>query len=560
MTRQQQLEDTLTRYADVFSLPKKAEDLHIQTAGFPLKLQQTLAPYQGDWDKTQVRHLLRRTLFGAKESEVQDFYSKTLEQCLSDLLADEPPAAPPLNADPRDTSVPLGETWVNAPANPMLAASRFQSLFRWWTGQMIHQRSTLREKMLLFWHNHFVTEALVVEEPRMYYRYIELLREHALGNFKTLTYEITVNPAMLIYLNGADSTAEAPNENYARELFELFTIGKGAQRAEGDYTTFTEQDVREAAKVLTGWGIDRRSRLMAAFRPQSHDKTDKTFSDAFDKKVIKNAEENEYRLLIDMIFEKRETAYFIARKLYRFFVYYHIDAGIEQNIIKPLGDILYESNYEIKPALEVLFGSEHFFDKAVMGCLIKNPADFVVGFVRQFEINFPTDSDVTRQYLAWDFVYGSMLVLEMQLGFPPNVAGFAAYHQSPSYHRLWLNAVTMPFRKQITDVLLSSTGFVRNGFKLAIDPLAFAKKTSNPGYPEDVVLEFAQMLYPFEITEKQKAQLKEALRPGIPDYEFTSQWNLYVENPSDKDAAEALSLKFRILLIVMVSWAEYHLC
>jgi uncharacterized protein (DUF1800 family) len=560
MTKQKLREEVLQRYETVFGQPKARISFEAASSVAPLKLEKTLAPYQGSWQEPQIRHLLRRSLFGTKEAEVEAYRNLSLQECLAKLLREEPEPEPPLNAEPRDNSVPLGQTWVDAPPNPMLDGSRFLSLFRWWAGQMADQADTLREKMTLFWHNHFVTEAVVVGEPRIYYRYVALLRKHALGNFKTLTYEITVNSAMLIYLNGADSVAGSPNENYARELFELFTIGKGPQKGPGDYTTFTEEDVRAAARVLTGWGIDRRTRLLALYRSQAHDKQDKVFSAAFGNKIIKNAEENEYKLLIDMIFEKREVAYFLARKLYRFFVYYHIDSTIEDNVIKPLGDILYENNYEIKPALEALLGSEHFFDSQAMGCLIKNPADFVIGFVRQFEVKMPDANQLTKQYQSWDFLYGSMLITEMQLGFPPNVAGFAAYHQSPSYHRLWLNSVTMPFRKQFSDALLSSTGFVRNGVRLGIEPLEFAKKTSNPGYPDDVVADFAKILFPFQITQNQKAMLKEVLRPGIPDYEFTQQWNQYLENPSDKDAAEALSLKFRNLLLVMVSWAEYHLC
>ena len=139
--------------------------------------------------------------------------------------------------------------------------------------------------MVLFWHNHFVTQSETVEEARYLYRYCELLRNHALGNFKQLTQDVTLNPAMLWYLNGNTNFVGAANENYARELFELFTIGKGEQIGEGNYTNYTEQDVLAAAKVLTGW-YDQYTTVTSSFLSDWHDKSNKLFSEAFDNQII----------------------------------------------------------------------------------------------------------------------------------------------------------------------------------------------------------------------------------------------------------------------------------
>lgn len=183
-------------------------------------------------------------------------------------------------------------------------------------GQILNQNISLREKMVLFWHNHFVTERAVVSRADLLYQYNNCLRSNALGNFKQLTEEITVIPAMLRYLNGEDNAAGAPNENYARELLELFTIGKGPLLEEGNYTFFKQQDVLAASRILTGWKINY-AEAKSFFNSEKHDTSSKTFSEAFGQAVINNEGEDEYKRLIQLILEQKESARFIVRKLYR---------------------------------------------------------------------------------------------------------------------------------------------------------------------------------------------------------------------------------------------------
>ena len=188
------------------------------------------------------------------------------------------------------------------------------------------------------------------------------------------------------YLKGEKKTATAPNENYGRELQELFTIGKDAT----GNPPYTEDDVKAAARVLTGWRNDLVAGTTSAngfnsyFDPAKHDTADKQFSAFYNYTQINGLSGtgavSELDDLLNMIFAKDEVSLFICRKLYRYFVYYEIDAATEQNVIVPLAAVFRSNNYEIVPVLDVLFRSEHFFDVLNQGCLIKNPIDFSVGF------------------------------------------------------------------------------------------------------------------------------------------------------------------------------------
>ena len=190
--------------------------------------------------------------------------------------------------------------------------------------------------MVLFWQNHFASEADVIGDARYYYWFHNKLRKNYLGNFKNLVKKINIDPAMLVYLSGQFNTKEAPNENYARELFELFTIGKGPLDGEDSYTYYTESDIIEASKILTGWeviknfsGPDRQK-----FTSSRHDTSSKTFSSKFNNKVIHNNGEKEHEDLINMIFDQERTSEYICEKLYRWFIYYVIDGEVTDKIIK----------------------------------------------------------------------------------------------------------------------------------------------------------------------------------------------------------------------------------
>ncbi len=280
----------------------------------------SLNKYTGPWSAHLAAHLFRRTTYGVKYETIKQFATKTLDETINIIMSPLGPPPPPINisyAD--DPDVPIGTTWVDKGVSQNVNNYRTASLRGWSFELMLNGGPNIREKMTMFWHNHFVTAD--INDPRFSYKYIELLRSNALGNFKQLTKLVTIDPAMLNYLNGRDNTKQAPNENFARELMELFTLGKGDLVGPGDYTTYTEDDVKELAKALTGW-IDVRNMLpiTSQFVLNRHDVTTKKLSHRFNNVSISNAGANEYSNVIDIIFQKPEVALFIAGQIYRWFV------------------------------------------------------------------------------------------------------------------------------------------------------------------------------------------------------------------------------------------------
>ena len=520
----------------------------------------TLAPYAGPWGLDQATHLLRRCLFGPTRGEMQTAASSTLAATLDKLFAVPPAPAQPLNVSTADTTVAIGQTWLGQPFDQTLEGARRTSLRDWWLGQQLTQGTSLSEKMTLFWHNHFVVEFGDINSAFYGYEYVRLLRQYALGNSKQLAKEMTITPAMLRYLNGNASTASAPNENYGRELLELFTLGKGPLIGAGNYTTYTEADVQAAAKVLTGWR-DNAATVAGYFTASRHDTSTKQFSAAFGNAKIAPNGADEYKDLIELVFKQSATAAFLVRKLYRWFVYYVIDAQVEADVIQPLATLLVQSNYEVAPVLRALLSSQHFFDAANVGCLIKSPLDFTIGACRQFELAFPPASSPVAQYGMWDYLYALAYVQQQTLGDPPNVAGWVAYYQTPQYHELWINSVTLPRRNQVTDLMLGTTGFTRNGFTLKADLVAWvtALPPATAQDPNLVIAEFARLMVPIDLTANQLAFLKNALIPGLPDFEWTAEWNQYLASPTTAARKLAVASKLSAMARALAGLAEYQL-
>jgi len=514
-------------------------------------------PIGGNLDFAQARHLLDRSLFGAKKSEVDSLVGKSISSAMDILTQIPATPSPPVNMSALDLDVPLGTTWVNAAYNNgIYDGYRTTSLLSWWIGNMMQQGISLTEKMVLFWHNHFVTATNTVSTASFLYQYNQLLRTFGLGNIKQLVQEMTISPAMLVYLNGESNIATAPNENYGRELFELFTIGKGPLIADGNYTNYTESDIRAAAKVLTGWRADRTTGK-SYYTSSRHDKTTKVFSDAFGKTSISNLEGEEYKSLVEMIFSKKETSRYFARKIYRWFMYYKIDQATEDQIIEPLSTTLFNNNYEIKPMLIQLFSSEHFFSTDFRGSQIKNPIDFTVGVYRKSEIVLsPT---LLNNYEIWLSMYYSCANMEMTLGNPPDVAGWPQYYKEPSYYELWVNAGTVPQRTSFTDTMIKS-GITKNGFKYIIDPFALAAKVTDPSDATILLNGLAQILLPVTLNATQISLLKEALIPGLPDSTWTFEWLKYTTNPADATQKGVISKKLIAVISTILRLPEFYLC
>lgn len=529
-----------------------------------------LTPYAGPWTKNEVVHLLKRTMFGAKLADVNYFMGKTMSEAVDELL--NPTAAlpdPPVKeydgvtgATTPDNDVADGTTWINSVNNDGTIQSRRRaSLKKWWTGVMINQDRSIREKMLLFWHNHFSTESVDVSNANILYRHVSLLRTSALGNFKQLVRDITVDPAMLIYLNGRYNTATAPDENYARELQELFVVGKE------NNPNYTEADVKAAARVLTGWRVDNTINTFPSYFTSSrHDTANKVFSSFYNNTTITGrsgttAGDQEITDLLNMIFSKNvEVSRFMAKKLYRFFVYAEIDAAAEVNVIEPLALNLRTNNWEIKPALSLLLKSEHFFDLLNQGAQIKAPLDHIIPICREWNIVFPDPvTAYADAYGMWNYVMTAAANAQQNIGDPPNVAGWPAYYQAPQFYELWINTDTLPKRNQFSDVMIGN-GYTRNGKKIVIDAVEFTKTLSNPADPNQLITDVLDIIFRMPLSQQSKNQLKKdfLLTGQDQDYYWTNAWQAYLANPVTANF-NIVNTRLRALYKYFMNLSEYQL-
>ncbi len=523
-----------------------------------------LEPYAGNWGFSQAAHLLRRTTFGASKTEIEAFVDAGLELSIQSLFTERALPDPPVNYNySEDPNVAIGATWVNAPyiLNPHVLNYRNRSLRAWQVKTMLEEPISIREKLTLFWHNHFAVSNIA--DPKFLYKHITLLRDNAWGNFKDLVKAIIIDPAMLRFLNGNQNTKESPNENFARELLELFTIGKGPLAGPGDYTTYTEADVRAISRALTGWrdigyfSLLEEVEIGAVYRPFRHDTSQKQLSQRFGNAVIDNGNDTEYQQVVDLIFQQPAVAHFIARKLYRWFVYYQIDEQTEANVIQPMANLLIQQNYEIRPALEALLKSQHFYDMLNIGPMIKNPYDFSIGLFRQNKLPLPTEEKALYDICL--VLFGYINLMEMEYFAPPSVAGWKAYYQEPAFYRIWINSSTLRPRMAMTDVF-ATVGFrLPNTPNLQIDVFKLLEQISLPQDPNVLIQELTELYFPLPISQTQINNLKEVLIPGLPDFEWTVEYNLYLDNPEDQATKGAVEIKLRTLLRTILNMPEFYL-
>jgi uncharacterized protein (DUF1800 family) len=511
-----------------------------------------LDAYTGSWTSAQARHLLKRATFGPSIQMVTQAVNLGLNGTIDALFAPVPTPAPPVKTIPdgtgnnqlNDPGATYGQTWVNAAPFPNInppmlrnrvLRSRSKSLYSWTVLQMHYSGMSIKEKMALFWHNHFVVaDATIAHREYVYYG---VLRNLALGNFKEITKQITIDPSMLIYLSGGENTNVAPNENYARELLELFTVGKGPLAGPGDYTYFTEQDVVEIAKALTGWQVPQLSSptaLVAQFVASRHTLGTKQLSPRFNNAVITEAGAQEYKNVIDVVFQNTECSRFIVRKLYRWFVSSEISNDVETNIIQPLATILRNNNYEIAPTLKVLLKSDHFFQSTA--CMLKNPMDLMMSATRGLGIN-PPQGNVEKEYDHAYNIYIMSSDLEQALFYHPNVAGWKAYYQEPQFYKLWINNLLLPKRHQFCKLMVDGGTFSYNDVNYQITSLVpvlqIASSIPNAIDPNELINGLAEIMFNYPITTGQVTSLKDILIPGLPDFEWSVEYADYLANPNN---------------------------
>ena len=528
----------------------------------------SLSPRSSPLGRPLAAHLLRRATFGPNRQEITQFASKSPADAVAILMKQTSRPQPPLDLQ-------TGKSWLPArtSANSYNSRLRFYTVY-WWMDHLCRSPLSLQERMIYFFHTHFTTmQSRVNYASAMYYQ-LELFRQYAFGNIKQLALKLCFDNAMLMHLDGRYNRVGKPNENFAREFLELYTIGKGTQKGANDYTTYTEQDVREAARVFSGFDVDPsfskhidpdtglpRGTMISNGKGEAifHDYGSKTFSSAFGGKTIHSqgrthqAIRQEIGEFVDMIFDQPATAQHLCRKLYRFFVYHQITPGIESQIIRPLAQVMIDNDYELRPVLTKLLSSQHFYEvntpaNGIGGTLIKSPLELFTQMFRYYNIKLPSQNSLEDFYTIWGEVFYRMQDEGMQLYEPVEVAGYPAYHQGPDYNRNWITSSTLARRYILGKSIV--TGIRRKGVapEFTLDVMAYVKNTQNITDPSDaprLVRELAEDLIPRPVSEERMAYfLEEILLDSLSPTHWTFEWEDYLQSGNDRGVRRQLELLF----------------
>lgn len=343
-------------------------------------------------EEQKIQHLYWRAGFGLSPKEFQQKRKQSLSKVIKDLFKAakkiQPVRMPHYN-------MPSGKEFkAMSKAERLAKKKEIQKLtpevnLNWVRQMTSDEHSCLQEKMTLFWHGHFACESKRFDYAA---RQINSIRQYALGNFRDLVLAISKDTSMILYLNNQQNRKNKPNENYARELMELFTIGRG---------NYTEEDIKEAARAFTGWFSDRRTGEFK-FTERQHDSGSKTFMGK-----TGNWDGDD---IVDIILDRKETATFLVTKVYRYFV----NEKVNDKNVALLANVLYQSNYNIGTMMQTLFESDWFYAKENVGVKIKSPIELLVGMGKVLNLQFGN----TKSVLFPQNYLGQMLFK------PPNVAGW----------------------------------------------------------------------------------------------------------------------------------------
>jgi len=547
----------------------------------------SLSPLQGSLGHRRAAHLLRRTSYHYTKDSVDKMALLPAAEAVSALLALRPLQLDQPVYSATDDVPPV--TWINPPGTPLPTGTQDFMMRPYLRGWWIHEAlkdDGIGHKMSFFFHQFFATSMIGTGLTNSYFDYLALLRWGAIGNFKKLATKIVLDNTMLRYLNNNENTAANPNENFAREYFELFTIGKGPQIGPGDYTNYTEDDIVAAARVLTGFRvrgqrdtIDPETGIpMGRAVVGQHDSSIKVFSDKFQGTVIQGSDTQagmftELNNFVDMIFAQPETAKNLCRRLYRYFIYREITSEIENDVIAPLSDTLISNNFEIKPVLAQLLESEHFFDAddsnvadEIVGGMIKSPLELALQSISFFDVQIPDPLTLPRTH--YRLFYEQAITTRMfgaanlPIFLPSDVAGYPGLYSEPELSRQWFNSSTIVARYKVPAMLLTGTrqfgGGINQpiGVKLNIAP--WVKDSgffTDPSDPYLLVQELLAYMLPEEVdTDRFNYFYIKVFLDELPPADWTYEWQNYLTTGNETEVKLALE---RLINAVMYS-PEYQ--
>ncbi|MCI0680898.1 MAG: DUF1800 domain-containing protein [Gemmataceae bacterium] len=432
------------------------------------------------WDLKRAGHLYRRAAFGATMTELDAAVEAGPERAVEQLLRGRPD--------------PDGDALFATMSRTVRQANNGQQLPALWLYRMLYTRHPLREKLTLFWHNHFATSNLKVQNAGYMLGQYELMRRHAQGNFRELLLEVSRDPAMMVWLDTIQSTRQQPNENYARELMELFSLGiRNARRPE--QRNYTEEDIREAARAFTGWRIDAGR---AVFQANQHDDTEKN--------VLGRRGRFRGDDVVRICLEQESAPYFICGKLFKFLVSESITPSAA--LLEPLATEFRRSDYDFGALVERVLRSNLFFSAQAYRSKVKQPVDFALGIVRGLEGHGAGEG---RRGIGSVALSAALEGLGQRVFYPPSVAGWDG-------GRAWLNGQTFLLRQNLALALTSTTD---DRFGRRTDPAELARRRRRQ-MPEEQVDFFLRLFLqgdvPADARQRLLDYLDDARRQPYPVY------------------------------------------
>lgn len=503
------------------------------------------SPSSGDvWDFSKAAHLLRRSMVGPTPSEIRQAVQDGLETTLNKLFTSfEPSVADIQEIAGQDPQIRPASTDAATVQAWQTLVNKHKDMLRRWRAKTIAQSPvSLQEKLITFWSNHFTSELQVVNFAQYMYTQELLIRTFMLGNFHDFTYGITIDPAMLIYLDGRKNFVIGKrnqiNENYARELMELFTCGVYDWDGKPNYS---EDDVAQAARGLSGWDIKPSEKgnlyasLVSQFNELRWDSGDKTLMGKKGKWKTKD--------IVDIVFAERKVsiARYICTKIYREFVYDIPD----KVIVEQMSQTFMDSQWNIRSVIEQLLRSKHFFAAENIGAKHKSPIEFFIGAVRGLGLKNIVDFDFTRVGRQTQLLLGMIDGQGQTLFDPPNVKGWEG-------GRTWTSTSTLPQRQKwmmdIMDGKIRSGAGAQQQTVFVFDAIAFAKQFSAPNDLKTLTREMAEFLLNVSPSDAEFTVLFDTILDGGKDYE----WNI-------DDAAQRPDARIRKFIKAAAELAKFQL-
>lgn len=537
----------------------------------------TIAPKTGLLGAAAAAHLLRRATFTPTKARINEFANYSVDTAVN-MLFEQPTnlAAEPLAYDTNQIFIP---NYNNPTVTPSImdASERARSIYNW---QIFNSRidESAYSKIFYFIHSIFIATGPGI--PEWTYDYFKLINYYTSRSIKDFAKKISRLSEMLHYLDNRYNTVNSPNENYAREFLELFTIKKGPQDGVGSYTNYTEQDVQLAAKILTGFTvvgvanrmnyIDTETNLVTGMKIfNNHDTSNKTFSAKFYNQTITGATnaagmDVELDTFINMVFNQMATAKSFARRLYRFYVRRTISAEVESDIITPLASNLMNTNYDLPSTIKMLLKSVHFYDEdsaivsdEIIGAKIKSPLELSLIMINQFKISLPSHST----NILSNFHYSFRLRTEIdKMGFPLfnaiNVNGYPAYSED-EHDKLWLSISTLNnrYNMQINNFI---NGFNHNGFLIRFDTVDYVRNgnvVSNPLNANTLIDEILTLCFVELPTGDRYNFFRQQLLGNLSVINWQFEWQNYITTNNSTAVRTALNRFF----VAIVKSREYQI-